>query len=43
MNCRTDILKDFGSRTEAMGLKCSCGDAEQGQILVRVGALLLAV
>ena len=28
MNCRTDILKDFDSRTEVMGLKCPCGNTE---------------
>ena len=28
MNCQIDILKDFDSRTEAMGLKCPCGNAE---------------
>ena len=28
MNCWTDVLKDFDSRTEAMGLKCPCGNAE---------------
>ena len=46
MNCQTDVLKDFDSRTEAMGLKCPCGNAEgrndlvsQGQTLVRIRAL----
>ena len=50
MNCRTGISKDFESRTEEMGLKCPCGNAEgindlvlQGQTLVRIGALSLAV
>ena len=28
MNCRTDVLKDFDSRPEAMGLKCPCGNAK---------------
>ena len=28
MNCRTDVLKDFDSRTEAMGLKCPYSNAE---------------
>ena len=28
MNCRTNILKDFDGKTEAMGLKCPCGNAE---------------
>ena len=52
MNCRMGVLKDFDSRTEAMGLYCPCGNAEgikindlvsRGQTLVRVGALSLAV
>ena len=50
MNCRRDILKDFYSRTEVMGLKCPCGYAEgindlvsHGQTLVHIGALSLAV
>ena len=28
MNCWTDVLKDFDSRTEEMGLKFPCGSAE---------------
>ena len=28
MNCQTDVLKDCDSRTEAMGLKCPCDNAE---------------
>ena len=50
MNCRTNILKDFDDKTEAMGLKCPCGNAEGindlvllGQTLVRIGALSLVV
>ena len=50
MNCRTDVLKDFDSRTEAMALKCPCGNAGDindlvswGQTLGRIRALLLAV
>ena len=52
MNCQTGLLKDFDSRTEAMGLNCPCGNAEgikfndlvsRGQTLVCVGMLLLAV
>ena len=50
MNCRTDVLKDFDSKTEAMGLKCSCGKAEGinnlvlwCQTLVYIGALSFAL
>ena len=52
MNCRTGLLKDFDSRTEAMGLNCPCGNAEgiklndlvsHGQTLVRLGMSLLTV
>ena len=46
MNCRTDVLKDFDNKTEVMGLKCPCGNAEgindlilQCQTLVHIGAL----
>ena len=28
MNYRTDVLKDFDSRTVVMGLKCPCGNAD---------------
>ena len=28
MNCWTDVSKDFDSKTEAMRLKCPCGNAE---------------
>ena len=45
MNCWTEVLKDFDSRTEVMGLKCPCGNTEgsndlvsQGQTLVHIGA-----
>ena len=34
MNCRTDLLKDFDSKTEAMGLKCPCNKAENINDLV---------
>ena len=27
MNCRADVLKDFDSRTEVMGLMCPYGNA----------------
>ena len=30
MNCRADILKDFNSETEVMGLKCPCGNNAVG-------------
>ena len=49
MNCRTDILKDFDSRTEAMGLNCPSGNAEgmrfndlvlHGQAPVHVGGVI---
>ena len=50
MNCRTDVLKDFDSRTEEMGLKCPCGNVEgrndlvsQCQMIVHKGALLFAI
>ena len=50
MNCRTDVLKGFDSKTEAIGLTCLCGNAEgindlvlQGQTLVRIRALSLAL
>ena len=50
MNCQTDVLKDFDGKTEAMGLKCPCGNAKgtndlvlQGQTLVRIGVLSLAL
>ena len=50
MNCWTDVLKDFDSKTEAMGLNCPYGNAEgiNGLVshrltLVHVGALSLAV
>ena len=52
MNYRTDVLKDFDGRPEAMGLNCSYSNAEgikfndlvsHVQTLVRVGALSLAV
>ena len=50
MNCRTDISKDFDSKTEAMGLKYPCGDVEGindlilwRQTLVGIGALLPAL
>ena len=28
MNCQKDVLKDFDSRSEAMGLKCQYDNAE---------------
>ena len=50
MNCRTDVLKDFDSKTEAMGLKRPCGKAEsindlvlRRQTLVRIRASSLAL
>ena len=50
MNYRTDLLKDFDSKTEVMRLKCPCGKAEgindlvlQRQTLVRIGTLSLAL
>ena len=52
MDCRTDVLKDFDTRTEAMGLNCPYGNAEdikfndlvlRGQTLVRLEALSFAV
>ena len=50
MNCQTDVLKDFYSRTEAMGLNCQYVNVEgindlvsHDQILVHIGALLLAI
>ena len=50
MNGRTDILKDFDNKTEAMGLKFPCGNADGindlvlwHQTLVRIGALSLAL
>ena len=54
MNCwtGTGVLKDFDSRTEAMGLNCPCGNAEGikfkdlvslGQILVLIGMLSFLV
>ena len=50
MNCQTDVLKDFDSKTEAMGLKCPCGNAEGinnlvlwRQTLICIGALSLTL
>ena len=50
MNCQTDVLKDFYSRTEAMGLNPPYVNAEGindqdscGQTLVHIGALLFSV
>ena len=52
MNCWIGVLKDFDSRTEAMGLNFPYGNAEgikfkdvvsRGQILVLVGTLSLLV
>ena len=50
MNCWTDVLKDFDSRIEVMGLKCPCGNADgindlfsRHQTIYRIGALSIAV
>ena len=41
MNFWTDILKDFDSRTEVMGLKCPCGNVEGINDLVSQGQTLV--
>ena len=42
MNCWTDVLKDFDSRTEAMGLKCLYGNTEGINDLVSQGQTLVS-
>ena len=47
---RRHVLKDFDSKTEVMGLKYPCGNADgindlvsQGQTIIHIGALSLAL